>query len=131
MKADRKSRRVTRPIRTKAPDAEATAHGPAGNQPASSKWVAQVEPSEFFAFKECQDLFRKRLREPMLRLIPQLTGLRLHVLWHRPLDFQAPGAMPVLCPRARQRAGANGRQPTCREWTQGDVPVGPLPESEV
>jgi AraC-like DNA-binding protein len=79
------------------------------------KSAAEAEPSEFFAFKECQDLFRKRLREPMLRLIPQLTGLRLHVLWHGPLDFQGLGAMPVLCPIARQRAGAKGRQPKCCE----------------
>jgi AraC-like DNA-binding protein len=81
------------------------------DQPSRSPRVAEVEPSELFAFKECQDLFRKRLREPMLGLIPQLTGLRLHVLWHRPLDFQGPGEMPVLCPMARQRAGANGRRP--------------------
>ena len=90
-----------------------TAQGPSGNQTASLKWVAKVEPSELFAFKECQDLFRKRLTEPMLRLIPQLTGLRLHVLWHRPMDFQGPGEMPVLCPRARQRTGAKGQQPKC------------------
>ena len=50
-----------------------------------------------------------------LRLIPQLTGLRLHVLWHHPMDFQGPGERPVLCPRARQRAGANGRPPKCCE----------------
>jgi AraC-like DNA-binding protein len=75
------------------------------------KWVAEVEPSEFFAFKERQDLFRQRLTGPLLRLIAQLTGLRLHVLWHSPLDFQEPGEMPVLCPRARQRTGAKGRPP--------------------
>ena len=91
------------------------AQGPSGNQAAPLKWVAEVEPSELFVFKECQDLFRKRLRGPMLRLIPQLTGLRLHVLWHRPMDFQGPGERPVLCPMARQRAGAKGRQPKCCE----------------
>jgi AraC-like DNA-binding protein len=92
------------------------AQGPSGNQAAPLKWVAEVEPSELFVFKECQDLFRKRLRGPMLRLIPQLTGLRLHVLWHRPMDFQGPGERPVLCPMARQRAGANGRQPKCCQF---------------
>ena len=109
-----KSRRVTGPTRTKPPDAEATAQGPSGNQAPPLKSVAEAEPSELFAFKECQDLFRKRLTDPMLKLIPQLTGLRLHVLWHRPMDFQGPGEMPVLCPRARQSrkaGGANGRQP--------------------
>ncbi|MGD0061588.1 MAG: AraC family transcriptional regulator [Verrucomicrobiia bacterium] len=65
-------------------------------------------------------MFRNRLREPMLRLIPQLTGLRLHVVWHRPLDFQGPDELPVLCPRARQRTAANGRPPRscefCLRW---------------
>jgi AraC-like DNA-binding protein len=79
------------------------------------KSAAEADPSEFFAFKECQTLFRKRLTAPLLGLIPQLTGLRLHLLWHGPLDFQGPGAMPVLCPMARQRAGAKGRQPKCCE----------------
>ena len=89
-----------------------TAQGPSSNQAASLKSVA--EPSELFAFKECQDLFRTRLTEAILKLIPQLTGLRLHVLWHRPMDFHGPGEIPVLCPRARQsrKAGdAKNRQP--------------------
>ena len=85
--------------------------GPNGNQAASLKWVVEVEPLELFAFKEHQDLLRTRLTGPLLRLIPQLTGLRLHVLWHRPMDFHGPDERPVLCPQARQRAGANGRQP--------------------
>src|ERR1035441_6331346 len=116
VKTDIKSCEVTGPARTKAPDAEATAQGPSGNKAASLKGVAEVEPAELFAFKECQDLFRTRLTEPLLRLIPQLTGLRLHVLWHRPMDFQGLGAMPVLCPMARQRAGANRRQRKCCEF---------------
>ena len=114
MKTDIKSRKVTGPTRTKAPETEATAQGPSRSQAAALKWVVEVEPSEFFAFKECQDLFRTRLTESLLRLIPQLTGLRLHVLWHRPLDFQGAGEMPVLCPRARQSrtaGGANGQRP--------------------
>jgi hypothetical protein len=120
MKADIKRRRVTGPTRTKAPDAEAPVQGPSESQAASLKWVAKVEPSELFAFKECQDLFRTRLTEPLIRLIAQLTRLRLHVLWHHPLDFhfQGLGEMPVLCPRARQSrkaGGANGQRPKCCE----------------
>jgi len=88
-----------------------TAQGPSSNQAESLKSVAEAEPSQLFAFKECQYLFRIRLTEAILRLIPQLTGLCLHVLWHRPMDFHGPGEMPVLCPRARQQAGAKGRQP--------------------
>ena len=116
MKTDVKSCTVKGPARTKAPDTEATAQGPSGNQATPLKGVAEAEPAELFAFKECQDLFRTQLTGPLLRLIPQLTGLRLCVLWHRPLDFQGLGAMPVLCPRARQRAGAKGQQPKCCEF---------------
>jgi AraC-like DNA-binding protein len=111
MKTDVESCKVTGPAGTKGPDAEATAQGPSGNQAVSLEWVAEAEPAELFAFKECQDLFRTRLTEPLLRLIAQLTGLRLRVLWHGPLDFQGLGERPVLCPRARQRTGANGLQP--------------------
>jgi hypothetical protein len=96
-----------------------TAQGPSGSQAPSLKPVAEVEPSVLFAFKECQDLFRTRLTEAILKLIPQLTGLRLYVLWHRPFDFQGPGEMPVLCPMARQGAGARGRRPKrCKSCLQ-------------
>ena len=118
MKTDMKSCKVIGPARTKAPDAEATAQGPTANPAASLKWVGEAEPSELFAFKECQELCRTRLTGPLLRLIAQLTGLRLRVLWHGPLGFQGPGAMPVLCPRARPRAGAEGRQPKRCEFCQ-------------
>jgi hypothetical protein len=73
--------------------------------------MAEVEPSELFAFKESQNLFRTRLTGPLIRLVAQLTGLRLHVLWHRPLDVQGLGERPVLCPRARQRTRAKAQQP--------------------
>ena len=116
MKTDVKSCGVTGPARTKTPDAEAASQGPSGNQAAALKWVAAVEASELFGFKECQALLRTRLTGALLRLIPQLTGLRLHVLWHRPLDFQGPRQRPVLCPRVRQRTGANGQQLKCCEF---------------
>ena len=129
MKSDTKSSRVTGPARTNAPDAKATAQGPSGSPDASLKWVTEVEPSEFSAFMEYQALFRERLTEPLLRLVPQLTGLCLHVLWHRPTDFQGLGEMPVLCPGARQRANANGQQAKCcesclqRRWKPALSPV--------
>jgi AraC-like DNA-binding protein len=113
MKTNIKSCRATEPIRVKPPDGEATAQCPGGNQTPSLKWAPQAESSEFFALKVCQDLLRKRLTGLRLRLFAQLTGLRLHVLWHDPSDFQGLGAMPVPCPMARQRAGAKGRQPKC------------------
>jgi AraC-like DNA-binding protein len=111
MKTDTISCMVAGPARTKPLESEATAQWPGESHAPSLASAAEAEPPEFFAFKECQDLIRKRLREPMLRFIPQMTGLRLHVLWHGPLDFQGLGVMPVLCPIARQRADATGRQP--------------------
>jgi AraC-like DNA-binding protein len=115
MKTGMKSCRVTGPTRTKPPEGETTAQCPSENQAPSLTSAAEAGPSEFFAFKECQDLFRTRLAGSLHRIIAQLTGLRLHVLWHGPLDFQGSGAMPVLCPIARQRAGAKGRQTKCCE----------------
>jgi len=115
MKTDIKSYRVTGPTQTKALDAEAAVQVPSGNEATSLKLADEVEPSELFTFKECRDLFRRRQTEPTLRLIHQLTGLHLHIVWHRPLDFHEPGEMPVLCPRARQQTGAKGRQPKCCE----------------
>ena len=96
-----------------------TAQGPSSNQTASLKSVAEAEPSALFAFKECQDLLRTRLTGPMLRIIPQLTGVRLQVLWHRPLDDQKPNESPIPCPQARQLASANRGQPArCRACLQ-------------
>ena len=115
MKTDAKNYGATGPTPTKAPDAEAAAHGPSGNQAASWNRAAAVESSDLFIFKQCQDLFRTRLTEPLVRLIPQLTGVRLHVLWHGPVDFHEPGEMPVLCPWARQQMGAKGTWPKCCE----------------
>ena len=129
MRTDVESCKVTGPARTKGPDAEATAQGPSRNQAASLEWAATAEPSELFTFKECQHLFRARLTKLLLRVIAQLTGLRLYVLWHRPLDFQETGERPVLCPRVRRRAGANGRRPkrceSClqRRWTPALPPA--------
>jgi AraC-like DNA-binding protein len=111
-----KSCGVTGPTPTKAPEGGATAEGPAGNQAAWLDWPAAVEPSDLFIFKECQDLFQTRLRGPLPRLITQLTGMRLHVFWHGPLDFQEAAAMPVLCPWARQRTSAKGPWPKCCEF---------------
>ena len=77
--------------------------------------MAETGATDLVAFNQCQDLLRPRLTKPLLRLIPQLTGLRLHVLWHRPLGFQVPGAAPVLCPMARRRTVARARWLKCCE----------------
>ena len=61
MKTNMKSCKATEPARVKSPDGEATAQWPGGNQAPSLKSAAAAEPSEFSAFKECQDLLRKCL----------------------------------------------------------------------
>ena len=103
--------RLTGPIRTKAPDTEATVRAPGGSQGALLTGAAKDAPLSLFTFKEWRDLCRTRLTRPLRGLLPRLTGLRLHVLWHRPTDFQGAGRALLLCPRARRRAGARGRQP--------------------
>jgi AraC-like DNA-binding protein len=130
MRTDRNICGVAEPARTKAPDAEATAQSPSGDQGQSPPGVAEVEPLGLLAFKECQNLFRTWLTGRLLRLIPQLTGLRLHVLWHRLSDFQEPGEMPILCPMVRRRTGAKGQWPkgceSClqRRWPRSLFPAG-------
>src|ERR1039457_2972032 len=96
MKTGTKCCRATGPTRAMPPDGEAAAQTPSGYQAQPLLLAAEVEPSGFFAFKECQALFRQRLTGSLFRLIARLTGLRLHVLWHGPLDFQALRARPVL-----------------------------------
>jgi AraC-like DNA-binding protein len=90
---------------------------------------AEVGPSELVAFKECQDVLRSRLTRLPLRLVPELTGLRFHVLWHRPLDFVGPGEIPVLCPAARHQRGAKKPWLECcesclqRRWKSASRPT--------
>ncbi|HVM59320.1 MAG TPA: AraC family transcriptional regulator [Verrucomicrobiae bacterium] len=71
--------------------------------------MPEIGTSDPVAFKACQDLLRSRLTTPELQLVPQLTGIRLCVLWHRLSDFQRPGAVRVFCPTAVDRSG--GKQP--------------------
>ena len=75
----------------------------------------KIDSSQLFAFKENQDLFQEQLNRSLLRLFVKLTGLHLHILWHRPLDLARLCEMPVLCPRARQRTGSDGQRPECCE----------------
>ena len=68
--------------------------------------------------KECQELLAPRLDKPLLRAFWRLTGLRLHVLWHDPIEVLRPGgAAPALCPSARQQHHAGrdlpARCPDC------------------
>ena len=113
MKTDKKISKVTGPTQTKAPDAEVTPQGSSVTCVPSLKSTAAVGPLKLFALREYQNLFRKQLNETLITLVTKLTGLRLHVLWHQPLDFRRPNELPVLCPQARRRTSLNGRQPEC------------------
>lgn len=85
-------------------------HPPVSSGPLTG--VAAAESSaEFSAFYELQARLRSELDKPVLRLIGDLTGVRLQVLWHRPLDDQKPNESPIPCPQARQLASANRGQP--------------------
>ena len=112
MKTNMRNCGVTGSAQTAVPKGEATVQAPIQKPAASMQQVAAAEGSgKFSEFCEFQDLFRTRLDAPLLKLIGKLTGVRLHVLWHHPLDFQGPGEVPALCPKARQRTSANRRQP--------------------
>jgi len=69
----------------------------------ASRSIAEVPATEFFTFKECQDLIRQRLHISALRLFRELTGLSLHALWHDALEFQDAGRQHVPCPVMRRR----------------------------
>jgi len=58
---------------------------------------------EPIAFKEIQDLFQDRLNPGLIRLIARLTGVRLHIWWHGPLDFPMAGQTVTGCPAESQR----------------------------
>ena len=53
--------------------------------------------------KEWQELLSHRLNQPLLCMFQKLTGLRLHVLWHDPLEFLRLHPTLVLCPAAMHR----------------------------
>ncbi len=81
--------------------------------------------------KECRDLFSARLNKPLLCMFQKITGLRLHVLWHDPLEFLPLGPTPVLCPTAiHQRKHGRNIDAICRDclhrhWNPAVQPAGP------
>lgn len=50
---------------------------------------------------DVRSLLASLLNGPLLERFQQLTGHRLHVLWHEPHEFHNPATTPVLCPVAR------------------------------
>jgi AraC-like DNA-binding protein len=56
--------------------------------------------------EEYHSLLKQRLDKPLLTLFRQLTGLRLHLWWHKPGPELPPSALRKRCPHARQRRSA-------------------------
>jgi AraC-like DNA-binding protein len=52
---------------------------------------------------EVRSFLVSHLDRPLLKRFRELTGHRLHVLWHDPLEFHDLDQLPVLCPSARAR----------------------------
>lgn len=73
-----------------------------------SEAIPVAAGQNYAGLKECQELLNPRLNQPLRCLFRKLTGLRLHVLWHEPLEFLARDSAPVLCPTAIHR-GKQGR----------------------
>jgi len=69
----------------------------------------------------------------MENLFVELTGLRLHAVWHQPLDFHKPGESPALCPTARGKCEPNRELPAAcqaclkRWWTLATRPALEVP----
>jgi AraC-like DNA-binding protein len=94
-----------------------------------SPW--EPEAAQLLLLKKCQDLLKQRLSGPLEKLFVELTGLRLHVVWHEPLDFHQPKAHVVCCPAARRRREPNGQLPAiCRTCLEEHWPVTAQPARE-
>lgn len=52
---------------------------------------------------------RNHFGRPLLELFTNLTGHRLHVIWHDADEFHDPAKPPVLCPTARAWLGSGHR----------------------
>lgn len=77
-----------------------------------------------FVFRECQNLLRERLTEPVLHLFEGLIGLELHIIWHDPVDFGRLGEWPMLCPTAcRRLESENELSAACRRCLREQWPT--------
>ena len=85
-------------------------------------------------FKKCQDLLKSRLSGHIENLFLEMTGLRLHAEFHRPLDFVKPGEGLALCPAVRRKRNLNGDgelHADCRACLRRRWAVGTQPALEV
>jgi AraC-like DNA-binding protein len=90
-----------------------------GSDDSRLRSTSEAEAGGFFEFKECQDLLKERLTEPLLRLFAELSGVQLHPIWRHPPDFGRSSELPVLCPKAYRRLEQTNEVPTaCRTCLQ-------------
>jgi AraC-like DNA-binding protein len=71
----------------------------------------ESEAAELLLRKECQDLLKERLSEPIEKLLLELTGVRLDVIWHQPWYAHKSQAPPVCCPAERTERHHNRKPP--------------------
>jgi len=85
--------------------------GDAANRVGSSSRNPATEAALASALeiKECKDLIEARLSQSMIRLIHQLTGVPLHVIWHGSGEREKPGKRVAQCPAEPPKVSAKSR----------------------
>jgi AraC-like DNA-binding protein len=69
--------------------------------------------TEMFLLQAATSTLRQRLAQPERELFRELTGLKLHVFWHTPLDWSGLGTPQILCPCACQQYTPANRPTDC------------------
>jgi AraC-like DNA-binding protein len=72
---------------------------------ASFRQFAAVSAAELAGFKSVRELLKVRVTSSFLHRFKRLTGLGLHVLWHRSADFYGAVQPAVFCPAWKQLHG--------------------------
>jgi len=120
IKTDLKSRGVPKVGRDPTTGLAAANHNHADLPSGGGLTSGGMPAMEPVAFKEFQDLFQSRLSPSLIRLVAQLTGVRLHIWWHGPLDFPVAQEASGQCPAESTRAAGNERRPrVCECCLQG------------
>ena len=100
-----------------------SAEVPGGQEGANGFGAAtpRQEDAAALALEQHQKLLKQRLARPLLDLFHQLTGLRLHVWWHKPGSELPPSALRKLCSQTREGRSAKLLQ-ICEECLRTQWP---------
>lgn len=80
-----------------------------------------MEADELWRFKISKDFLKTQLCGQFAKLVRELTGLQLHVLWHEAISRNKSGGAPKLCPKARNgRNRGRNVDPTCEACLERD-----------